>query len=428
VVQRIETNPSFCVEVVKRGLLVEPFRLLDLGARGGTPPQWLVFGDQLEVIPIGPDEHEPGITAVVGRARELRPFFRRKHWSADSLYRSEELFEGTAAREAHELTRVDTVEVWPLTDLVASEQLARIDFAKLDVEEAEMDVLVSSGPLLEALLGLELEVHFPKRPAESACFSEVDTYLQAHGFELYDLDVFRRTRPQWLAPTLYDVRDDDGRPMPAPTVDGQVLHGDALYIRRDWPTEGERALKLACIFDLHRLRDCAVALLERTPNLVPHDVSALLRQPYDSLHAEDGRPWGPNHHIFEELWRQRPYGYRDPTLPRVSVGVVFADDLLVHVKAGGDLAMVEAFIHEAADGSISGEWIQLGVEAVEGHEGRAQFRLDREQFASGIHRIGINVVFANGKRVHWYEQEPRSIELPIGAETGLPTKLPRSLR
>ncbi len=312
--QRIETNPVFCAEVVKRGLLSEPFRLLDLGARGGTPSQWLVFGDQFEVTSIDPDELEPGITAVVGRRHELRPFFRREYWPTDSLYRSEELFEGTAARDALDFKRIETVETQPLVDLVPSEQLARIDFAKLDVEQAEMDVLLSSGPLLEAVLGLELEVHFPKRPAESACFSEIDGYLRGHGFELYDLDVFRYTRPQWPAPTLYDVRDESGQPVPAPTVEGQILTGDALYVRHDWPTEGDRALKLACVFELHRLRDCAIALLERAPDIVHDDVSALLKQPYDSVHAEDGRPWGPNYHIFEELWRQRPYGYRDPTL------------------------------------------------------------------------------------------------------------------
>ena len=55
-------------------------------------------------------------------------------------------------------------------------------------------------------------------------------------------------------------------------------------------------------------------LLERAPALVHDDVSALLRQLYDSVHAEDGRPWGANYQIFEELWRLRPYGYRDPTL------------------------------------------------------------------------------------------------------------------
>jgi hypothetical protein len=139
-------------------------------------------------------------------------------------------------------------------------------------------------------------------------------YLQGRGFELYDLDVFRYTRPQWPAPTLYDVRDDDGRPVPAPTVEGQILTGDALYIRREWPIEGDRAVKLACIFELHRLRDCAIALLARAPDLVPEDVSKLLVRPHDSLYAEDGRAWGPNYHIFEELWRQRPNGYRDPTL------------------------------------------------------------------------------------------------------------------
>lgn len=329
--QRIETSPVFCEAVVKRGLLSEPLRLLDLGARGGTPPQWLVFGDQLDVISIDPDEREQGIAAVVGRARERRPFYRREYWPCDSLYRSEELFEGTAASGAHEVSQVDIVDVRPLTDLVPAEQLASIDFAKLDVEQAEMDVLVGAGPLLESLLGLELEVHFPKRPADSACFSELDSYLQAHGFELYDLDLFRYARPRWPAPTMYDVRDENGQPVPAPTVEGQPLTGDALYVRREWPTGGSAAVKLACIFELHRLRDCAIALLERAPDLVPDDVSRLLRQPHDSLHAEDGRPWGPNYHVFEELWRQRPYGYRDPTLPLTGNGA-----LVQEVEQGPD--------------------------------------------------------------------------------------------
>ena len=72
---------------------------------------------------------------------------------------------------------------------------------------------------------------------------------------------------------------------------------------------GERALKLACIFELHRLRDCAVELLERSP--VPAANVGLLKRPHGALTDRYGAPWGPNFHVFEDLWAQRWPEYPD---------------------------------------------------------------------------------------------------------------------
>ena len=40
--------PCFTREVCKRGILREPFRLIDVGVRGGIADHWLSFGDYLE--------------------------------------------------------------------------------------------------------------------------------------------------------------------------------------------------------------------------------------------------------------------------------------------------------------------------------------------------------------------------------------------
>ena len=169
-----------------------------------------------------------------------------------------------------------------------------------------------------AALAIELEVHFPRRPRGSGTFAEVDAFLQDHGYELYDLETYRYSRAAFPSPRLYDYRHADGTRDPlGANVEGQILTGDALYVLATPPTDPERALKLACIFELHRLRDCAVDLLTRVP--VAGANVELLKRPYDALVNAEGEPYGPNFHIFEDLWRQRwpeyPEARPDPPPP-----------------------------------------------------------------------------------------------------------------
>jgi hypothetical protein len=200
-----------------------------------------------------------------------------------------------------------------------------IDFAKLDVEGAEADVLDGAKSLMSSprLLGIELEVRFPKRPPGATCFAEIDTRLRDWGFELYDLDLYRYDRRALPMPPLYDYRDGD-RPMLGPAVEGQILTGDALYFRiPEAPPEGAlTALKLAALFDVYSLRDCAAATIEAHAKFFPQSVVAeqfldLLTPQVDGgtvsyedylQHAErfdaaEGRIFGPNLQLLDWLWR-----------------------------------------------------------------------------------------------------------------------------
>ena len=160
-------------------------------------------------------------------------------------------------------------------------------------------------------------MHFPRRPRGAGTFAEVDAFLQDHGYELYDLETYRYARAAYPSPRLYDYRHADGTRDPlGANVEGQILTGDALYVTTS-KTEGERALKLACIFELHRLRDCAVDLLARSP--VPGANVELLKRTHDALLNAEGEAYGPNFHIHEDLWRQRwpeyPAARPDPPPP-----------------------------------------------------------------------------------------------------------------
>lgn len=308
-VWRLESDPSFTRDVVERGLLCSSFTLLDIGSRGGIAAHWGVFGEALRELAVEPDPDEPGESAVLAAEGGQAAFLHRPFPATDGLYRMDELYTGTVIEPIAGVVSSETVETTTLVDLFGEETLSAVDFVKLDVEMAELDVLRGAAPLLGAALAIELEVHFPKRPREAGTFAELELFLQEHGYELYDLETYRYSRAAFPAPRLYDYRNPDGTIDPlGANVEGQILTGDALYVTTRMPT-GERALKLACIFEPHRLRDCAVELLERSP--VPAANVELLKRPHRALTDRDGAPWGPNFHVFEDLWRQRWPEYPD---------------------------------------------------------------------------------------------------------------------
>jgi FkbM family methyltransferase len=302
-VLRLASDPRLTTHVAARRLLAHnPLVVCDVGVRGGPPAVWEPLGDQVRLIGFDPDPDEVGrLTAsfpaatflplALGAHRERRTMYLTSFPAGSGFHRTQELMAGTDNERNVEIVGTTEVDVAPLDSL----DLPQIDFLKLDVELAELDVLEGASRQLEGLTGVELEVHFPKRPAEAACFAEVDTFLRSHGFELYDLETYRFARRERPSPRLYDYRDDAGDVIPGPTVEGQILTGDALYFRpliaaAGWGTL--RLLKFACMLELHRLADCAAALLHDTP------FQELLRG------DERADAIGPNYHLLEELWRR----------------------------------------------------------------------------------------------------------------------------
>jgi hypothetical protein len=310
-VWRLEADPTFTRDVVERGLLTTPFTLLDIGARGGIAGHWRVFGQALRELAVEPDSSEPGVSAVLAAGRGRAEFLHRPYPATDGLYRMDELYEGTVIEPITGVVSSEEVETTTLVDVFGGETLSEVDFVKLDVEFAELDVLRGAGPLLGAALAIELEVHFPRRPRGAGTFADVDLFLQEHGYELYDLETYRYSRAAFPAPRLYDYRHSDGTRDPlGANVEGQILTGDALYVLASPPDDPQRALKLACIFELHRLRDCAVDLLVRSP--VPGADVELLKRSHDALLDAEGEAYGPNFHIHEDLWRRRWAEYPQP--------------------------------------------------------------------------------------------------------------------
>jgi FkbM family methyltransferase len=256
----------------------EPFVLVDVGALGGIPKHYEAFGDDMRVIAFEPNEEECRRLQTAGDKRvtylpfglgardESRKLFMTYVPSSSSLFRPNQDFSDRLVIE--KITRVVGEETIRLTTLDAAlKDIGEIDFIKLDAEGAELDIMKAGRTTLSAdgTLGIFTEVRW-HRAMGTPIFSEVDLLVREFGFELYDVALGRTSRKALPYPLTWDFRHemDPNERIYGSTVLGQVLGGDALYLRDLAEVTGTRPtklLKLACLMEIFEQRDSAAELL-----------------------------------------------------------------------------------------------------------------------------------------------------------------------
>ena len=91
------------------------------------------------------------------------------------------------------------------------------DMLKIDTQGSELDILRGAGKLLDDTLAVELEVEFAPQYQDQPLFADIDQFMRSQGFMIRGL---RRTFWRHAA----ESPNAGG---------GQLVHGDALYIRRE---------------------------------------------------------------------------------------------------------------------------------------------------------------------------------------------------
>jgi len=283
---------------ISASLRGEHFTLVDIGCSGGIDARWRVFQPALRGLGIDASVSEckrltdaetvsgmEYVAAFAGidpghpfmRRRDGRPEASRNPWERLSTAR-------TMARRAPALSdRTDHEKLeqtmWWLTqtadpakpvaipDLLEAKHLTDVDFLKIDTDGNDFAILNSFDTALErfGVLGALLEVNFCGSDNDTdRTFHNTDRFMKAHGFELFDLSLRRYSAA--ALPARFEFN------LPAQTVSGRILQGDALYIRDwaapDWAEMAAQAtdakiLKLAAIFSLMNLPDCAAEVVQK---------------------------------------------------------------------------------------------------------------------------------------------------------------------
>jgi FkbM family methyltransferase len=271
------------MELIEKPLADEPFVLLDVGASGGIAPMWNAFRPHLRAFGFEPllsecarlnAASDPGIefvpAFVAGSPMPTpEPFPMPQWWDNRFWYR-------TSAVAALQLqnkqmdeifNRGDAIELskdkFTIDTFVQARSLDP-DFLKIDTDGTDFDVLRGAEKTLPRLLGvmIESEFHGSVRP-DANTFSNIDTFMRAAGFSLVDLQTYRYSRAALPRRFIHNF--------PSGTEFGQIKWADAIYLRDaafpeycdlwNWRPSVAKLAKLAGLFELFGLADCAAELL-----------------------------------------------------------------------------------------------------------------------------------------------------------------------
>ena len=208
--------------------------LLDIGARGGVQWPWdQVKRELLSVVLVEPDPIEAerlhrelkvneGVVLPFALWRDERTLTLNLNRSpgTSSIYLPNRQFLDQFP-EAERFDVLETLEISTVAidSLVSSGRIPQVDFAKIDVQGAELDILEGGRNHLAAnLVGLEVEVEFAELYSGQPLFGEVEAFARKQlGLELWDLH-----KTYW--------KYQQGKHVPGP-IKGRLVFGDALFLR-----------------------------------------------------------------------------------------------------------------------------------------------------------------------------------------------------
>ncbi|HVZ01634.1 MAG TPA: FkbM family methyltransferase [Dongiaceae bacterium] len=265
--------------ILARTLGADPLHCIDVGARGGPQAHWRRFAAVMQT-----DLFEPDAAACEAQAAQKRPgeswfpvalgghtgtgrLYVLKKPSGSSLYPpNEPMLNRFGPTSYGTLDKVLDVPLMTLSDFIDKYRRPLPNLVKLDVQGAELDILKAVRPEhWRDLLAVQAEVEFVEFYRGQPLFHDIDAFMRAHGFVMFDfLPVrsyrFDRDQSHGLMRRHLNIvknRRD---------ISCRLIAGDAFYIR---PTEeiaasGDlaRALKLFTVLLVYRFLDEALWLVE----------------------------------------------------------------------------------------------------------------------------------------------------------------------
>lgn len=229
--------------------LTGPLIVIDVGCRWGFEKKWAGLGAGVQLIGFDADAEECQSLTVSAGGLSVRfealalgaaPGRGVLHLTSEpacsSLYapdpeviadRLELSCTAEVARIPVELTTLDT---W-----FVSSGLDRVDFAKLDTQGSELDILRGAEGLLRHIRVLEIEVEFNPIYVGQPLFGDVDSFLRDRGFVLWRLGhlVHYGMADGLSGASMEDRQFFDSEPVVFPARGGQLFWGHAWYVRRD---------------------------------------------------------------------------------------------------------------------------------------------------------------------------------------------------
>ena len=342
----INNSPKMLPLLVDLGVFrQERFLLVDVGCSGGIHDSWRFFKDQLEAYGFDPQKSEIAKLSAAEENPNVRYF---AYWVG--LHNGHEFLNRKRAQQLEDSSYAAYFNPWMRLSCTCAMQLLRqpqtpylqqrdamvatagdnltdqkisiskfvreagiknIDMIKIDTDGSDLEVAISCEDVVREcdVLGFMIEAGYigSYRDTENN-FPNIDRFMRKNGYCLFAMSVHRYSRAD--LPSQFEY------PMLAKTVSGQPIWGDLVYFRdaasseypKIWARElsTTKLLKLACLFELFSLPDCAAELINKYSSKIadivsPNKLLDLLTPP---LHGES-----LSYEQYMKRFREDPYSF-----------------------------------------------------------------------------------------------------------------------
>ena len=193
------------------------------------------------------------VAVALGRAEETRKFYNTKHPLCSSLYPpNEELLSQYHNLEMAMLDRVTSVDTVSLDRFAKDKGIGDVDFIKIDIQGAELDVFQGGTAVLKDVVMIVSEVEFVPHYIGQPLFGEVCQFLSERSLMFQR---FLKVGGGTLKPLVIDNNPDKAV---------QYIWTDALFIRNVLQLQSltvDQLLKLAVLCFLYSSPDMTLRCL-----------------------------------------------------------------------------------------------------------------------------------------------------------------------
>lgn len=265
--------------ILTERLQADPLHCIDVGARGGMQSHWRPFAGLMRIDLFEPDAAACRLQSEMAPANESwfpvalggetgtgRLYVTRKPSGSSLFPPNPDLMLRFGPPSYGTLDKVIEVPLMTLSDFIEQHQRPLPNLIKLDVQGAELDIFKGTRPEhWRDLLAIQTEVEFADLYQGQPLFGDVDAFMRARGFLLFDMLPVRSYRFEGEKShallrrhlnILKNRRD----------ISCRLIAGDAFYLRDPATVVASgdvtAMLKLFVILVLYRFLDEALWLVE----------------------------------------------------------------------------------------------------------------------------------------------------------------------
>lgn len=298
--KRSTTLPKYLKRSLEHALGQDGLVMADIGARFGLDEDLACISSLVSALGFEPDAEEvekineaEGINwrsarvfpyAIGGQNGEANLYLTENPQAASLLPHNADMVEEFGYPGLHIDRSVMPVKIVTLDSLLEEGSLTRVDYLKIDIEGAELDVLCSAKAVLANCVGVKVECSFLEQRIDQPLIWDVAQFLNSHGFNIVDLQDIHHWRrgPTAQHPFVARTRIRYSR--------GRLAQCDVIALKKDSHCSSPAAkIRLIVLSAALGFFDHAFHLLKTSSEELPKSVCSDLENTVTDWSKIEGR-------------------------------------------------------------------------------------------------------------------------------------------